>query len=231
MKFIRWLIILIPIISYSQGQDNKVWQVESLYYGGNYQKTIEKIDSVLQHTKEIPDSVLIKLYTYQAFSYVALDKKEQALNSFRYLLILNPKQELDPRFVSPKIIEIFEESKRLKGDSIKIMPSPIVSVDHRTLLKESALRSLMYPGLGQLYKKDRAKAYMFLSLETVSIVGLVASHFLVNSSHQKYLDAREQNEIDRRYQIYSFWYKARIGFAISSSSVWIMNYIDATLSK
>lgn len=219
-----------PIIIYSQIPTDAVWEIESLYYHSSYQNVIEKIDKIFQSQKDIPDSVLIKLYTYQAFSYVALDKKEQALNAFRYLLILNPDQELDPRFVSPKIIEIFEESKRIKGDSIRLMPPPFVPIDRTALLKKSAVRSLMYPGLGQLYNGNKTKGYLFLSLETVSIIGLVVSHFLVNSTHRKYLDADEQNEIDKRYKDYSFWYKVRISFTVSSASIWLLNYIDATLS-
>jgi tetratricopeptide (TPR) repeat protein len=225
------LISALSGLGYDFELEKFVVKIDFLYNQGQYQKTIENIVNVFQTTKNIPDSSLIRLYTYQAFSYVALDKKEQALNSFRYLLILNPKLELDPRFVSPKIIEIFEESKRIKGDSIRLMPPPFMPMDRTSSLKNRAMRSLLYPGLGQLYQGNKTKGYLFLGLETASIIGLVTSHFLVNSTHRKYLDAQTQDEIDERYKNYAVWYKVRIGFAVSSVGIWILNYIDATLSN
>ena len=231
MKLIILLLITIPLIGYAGELAGLLVRTESLYNQGQYQKVIENINDAFQTIKAIPDSSLIRLYIYQAFSYVALGKKAQALNSFRYLLILNPKLDLDPRFVSPKIIEIFEESKRIKGDSIRLTPSPFVPIDRTALSKNRAMRSLLYPGLGQIYQRKKTKGYLFLGLETASIVSLVASHFFVNSTHHKYLDAQTQDEIDERYKNYAVWYKIRIGFAISSASIWILNYIDATLSN
>lgn len=251
MKFLIFLIITtIPLVSYADApapidkmsgdkkqsirqelsQSNNRWEVESLYNQGQYQMVLENIDMILRTMKNIPDSLLMRLYTYQAYSYVALDRKEQALSSFRYLLILNPKLQLDPRFVSPKIIEVLEESRRMRGDSLRLTP-PFVPIEQitPTTFKNRAMRSLIYPGMGQLYQQKKTKGYLFLGLETASIIGLVTSHFSVNSAHHKYLDARDQNDIDQRYQDYKFWYQVRFGFAISAVSVWFLNYIDATI--
>jgi hypothetical protein len=221
---------LIPVL-YGTALDEGIAKIDSLYYHGQYQQTIEQVDNILQTAKNLPDSVLAKLYTYQAFSYVALDKKQPALNAFRYLLILNPKTELDPRFVSPKIIEIFEESKRIKGDSIRLIPLPFVPVDKTALLRKRVLHSLLYPGIGQISNESKIKGYILLGLETVSLIGLISSHFLVNSSHKKYLDARAQSEIDAQYKNYSMWYKIRAGFVISSAGIWGLNLLDAIFAK
>jgi tetratricopeptide (TPR) repeat protein len=218
----------IPLIIYA---DSLSIQVESLYNHGQYQQALNKIDGILNVNTNIPDSTLIKLYSYQAFSNVAIDNKDAALTAFRYLLILNPKLELDPRFVSPKIIGVFEESKRIRGDSIQLVPSPFINVSKlkSSATKNRARRSLLYPGLGQLYQNKKTKGYLFLGLETASIIGLVTSHLLTNSAHNKYLDARLPNDIEEKYDNYKFWYQTRIGFTVTTISVWIFNYIDATI--
>ena len=224
-------------LSYAQVSTNLSTKVESLYNQGQYQKVIEVSDSALRTSQNLPDSVLVKLYTYQAFSYVALDKKEQAINTFHYLLIINPQLDLDPKFVSPKIIEVFEESRRLKGDTIKLKQSEYVPIEDiiknqsNQTIRNRRMRSLLYPGLGQLYQNKKVKGYLFLTGETISLVGLVTSYFLTKSAHQKYLNNRDVNQMDKLYNNYTLWYKVRVGFTISSVGIWLLNYIDATISE
>lgn len=211
----------------------QIFQIESLYNRGQYQQTIEAIHNIFLTQKSITESLLVRLYTYQGFAYVALGNRDDALNSFRYLRIINPNIQLDPKLVSPKIIEIFEESRRIKGDSLK--NEPVFTRSEPAILNEKMarqrlIRSLLYPGLGQIYAGKKTTGYFFLGAETVSIVGLVASHFLTNAAHQKYLDARTPTEIEDRYQNYAFWYRVRIGLCISSVSIWVLNYIHATLA-
>lgn len=207
--------------------ETKLSLVESLYNQAQYQQVIVTIDSIFRTTKELSDTILVQLYTYQAFAYVALDRKELAKITFRYLLMLNPRLTLDPRYVSPKIIEIFEESKRQIGDTMRLIPIvyPNPKINNRIV----KVRSLIYPGLGQLSVKQKTKGYLFISTETASLLGLIVSHFMTNSTHQEYLNNRNLSEMDVKYDKYSFWYKCRIGFAISSISIWLLNYIDASL--
>jgi tetratricopeptide (TPR) repeat protein len=228
LKLLIICIVIIPVICFADSLNVKI---ESLYNQGQYQEAIGKINEILNSSANIPDSTLIKLYSYQAFSYVAIDNKDAALTAFRYLLILNPKLELDPRFVSPKIIGVFEESKRLRGDSNQLVPSPFINVSKlkSSAAKSHALRSLLYPGLGQLHQNKKTKGYLFLGFETASIIGLVTSHLLTNSTHNKYLDARLPNDIEEKYDNYKFWYQTRIGFTATTIGIWIYNYVDVTI--
>ncbi|MCX7785731.1 MAG: hypothetical protein N2201_05850 [candidate division WOR-3 bacterium] len=207
--------------------EDRLAQVESLYNQAQYQQVIITIDSIFRTTRPLTETTLVQLYTYQAFAYVALERKELAQNTFRYLLMLNPKLTLDPRYVSPKIIEIFEESKRQLGDTLKLTPTFYLGskINNRAV----KVRSLIYPGLGQLSVKQKTKGYLFLSTETISILGLIVSHFMTNSAHQDYLNNRNLAEMDAKYNKYSFWYQCRIGFAISSIGIWLLNYIDVSL--
>lgn len=233
MKPLFIAVVLISIISYLSAQQDYTAQVESLYNQGQYQKVLDNIENIFRTEKNLSVTTLVQLYTYQAFSYVALDKKESAINAFRYLLIINPDITLDPRFVSPKIIELFEESKRLVGDTLQLKPSIFISTEKTgssgKLLRNQAIKSLLYPGLGQLSQNKKTKGYSFLGGETISLIGLITSHFLTNSAHQKYLDNRDISKMDELYNNYASLYSARTGFIISSVGIWILSYIDATL--
>jgi len=226
-------VVLISIISYLSAQPDYTAQLESLYNQGQYQKVLDNIENIFRTEKNLSVTTLVQLYTYQAFSYVALDKKESAINAFRYLLIINPDITLDPRFVSPKIIELFEESKRLVGDTLQLKPSIFISTEKtgssRKSIRNQAIKSLLYPGLGQLSQNKKTKGYSFLGGETISLIGLITSHFLTNSAHQKYLDNRDISKMDELYNNYASLYSARTGFIISSVGIWILSYIDATL--
>lgn len=207
-------------------------ELESLYNQGLYQQVLDKVEDMLLNQKNISEADLSKIYTYQAFAYVAVDKKEFAVSAFRYLLIINPNISLDPRYVSPKIIEVFEESKRRSGDTSRLRPSvlmPAEDMSTNNSIRNQAMKSLLYPGLGQLSLNKKAKGYIFLSSETVSLAGLIAAHLLTNAAHKKYLDNQDMNQMDELYDDYSLWYRTRTGFIISSVSIWILNYIDATI--
>jgi tetratricopeptide (TPR) repeat protein len=237
LKIVAFSIIVLSIIQISYAQIS-IAKIESLYNQGQYQQVVDVADSALRSSPNLPDSILTNLYTYQAFSYVALDKKDQAINIFRYLLIINPILDLDPKFISPKIIEAFEEAKRLKGDTLTIKPTTFIPVQNivQTLpadhdIRMRMIRSLLYPGLGQLYQHKKAKGYIFLTGETISLAGLVTSYFLTNSAHQKYLNNRNITQMDNLYNNYAQWYKIRVGFTFSSIGLWLLNYIDATISK
>ncbi len=227
------LILLIGNKVFSEDLDSLVFKVEFLYNQGQYLQVVDNVEKILQSRSNLAESLLVRLYTYQAFAYVALSRREDALNAFRYLLILKPNLDLDPKFVSPKIIEIFEESKRTKSDTFTAKsiytPRDLIGARDKTI-KQKALRSLMYPGLGQLYDNKKTLGYIFIGSETASLVGLVVSHILTNAAHKQYLDARNQTDIDKYYQNYAFWYQVRLGFCISSVSIWLINYLNITLS-
>lgn len=229
-----WLLLVMFFCVYAD-ITSEFSKAESLYQHAQYQQAIERINSILTNEKNIAETLLVKLYTYQAFSFVALNNRDEALNSLRYLLIVNPNLQFDPKYVSPKIIEIFEESKRIRRDSLKVKSAFIptesgLSHYRQDMHKQRAMRSLLYPGLGQIYDNRKKAGYIFMGTETVSIIGLVASHFLTNAAHKKYKDNQDLDKMDELYNRYAFWYQIRIGFCISSVGIWILNYINTTLA-
>lgn len=56
-----------------------------------------------------PELTVSRAHRFFAYSYVALDERNEAKASFREALKVDPDPTLDPVNVSPKFIEVFQE--------------------------------------------------------------------------------------------------------------------------
>ena len=80
------------------------------YFKGKYDDAVTEINTALEKgLREKEDRV--KAYRFLAYTHVAKEEKGEAKREFKKALELDPKMELDPVYVSPKIIEVFKEVK------------------------------------------------------------------------------------------------------------------------
>lgn len=80
------------------------------YFKGKYDEAVTEINSALEKgLKEKEDK--LKAHRFLAYTYVAKEEKDEAKREFKKALEIDPKMELDPVYVSPKIIEVFKEVK------------------------------------------------------------------------------------------------------------------------
>lgn len=80
------------------------------YFKGKYDEAVTEINSALEKgLKEKEDK--LKAHRFLAYTYIAKEDKEEAKREFKKALEIDQKMELDPIYVSPKIIEVFKEVK------------------------------------------------------------------------------------------------------------------------
>ena len=80
------------------------------YFKGGYDEAISEINMAIE--KGLPQNEdMLKAYRFLAYTHVARDEKDEAKKAFTKALAIDPKMELDPVYVSPKIIEVFNEVK------------------------------------------------------------------------------------------------------------------------
>lgn len=171
--------------------------MDSLYRNGEYIKVVEQAEEFLSY--ETKKESKIEIYKITAFANVALDLKERAKEYFTYLLVIAPNYYLDPVNTSPKIIEIFQEAKSA------LAKTPVVK---QQLIKPNPF-IYFYPGVYQIRNENKFKGYALLSLQTTSILGFIAFSILTPIYHQKYLDKKIPDDIDRAYNQYKFCYITR----------------------
>ncbi|NIQ39960.1 MAG: LysM peptidoglycan-binding domain-containing protein [Proteobacteria bacterium] len=78
------------------------------YFMGDYTGAVKNLQRAITLGLGTRED-MSKAQRFLAYSYVALDQPDNAKDSFRQALRVDPDLQLDPVYVSPKIIEIFEE--------------------------------------------------------------------------------------------------------------------------
>ncbi len=80
----------------------------SEYLIGDYRGAVKNLERSVTVGLKGKDDVS-RAHRFLAYSYVALNERKKAKDSFRKALSADPELTLDPVYVSPKIIEVFEE--------------------------------------------------------------------------------------------------------------------------
>lgn len=78
------------------------------YFKGSYDEAISEINMAIE--KGLPQKEdMLKAYRFLAYTHVARDEKDEAKKAFTKAMEIDPEMKLDPVYVSPKIIEVFNE--------------------------------------------------------------------------------------------------------------------------
>ncbi len=220
----------------------KMLEKAKLYYNnGEYENAIKQLEDALQYLKQLNQTEQVEAYKYLAFSYVAFGDKERAKEQFKKALMLDPKLELDPATVSPKIIKVFEEAK---AEMVLVTPKPPtvqppakptkpVVQPAQVSTTGALLRSCCLPGWGQMYKGESSKGKKLMIATAILLPTAVISSSIQEVKHKKYLDIEPGNEdeMDQAYKEYRLWYNIA---AISWGSYFVLyvyNIYDVLTAK
>lgn len=220
----------------------KMLERAKLYYNnGEYENAIKQLESALLYLKQLNQTEQVEAYKYLAFSYVAFGDKEKAKEQFKKALLLDPKLELDPATVSPKIIKVFEEAK---AEIALVTPQPPTTQPTTKPTKPvvqpaqvnttgALIRSCCLPGWGQMYKGESSKGKKLMIATAILLPTAVISGSIQEVKHKKYLDVEPGNEdeMDQAYKEYRLWYNIT---AISWGSYLVLyayNIYDVLMAK
>jgi len=199
-----------------------------LYDAGEYEKVIEILKSVTTDTT-ITREEEINARTYLAFSFVAMDKKTEAKNQFIIILKKEAGFSLNPEFVSPKIMEVFNEAEKMikkpqANNIIKIKKPPPGTM-------HCLIKSSLFPGWGQLTRREERKGKLLMGSFVVSITALALSQLAYLSAENSYENAVTKSDIDYQYSRYNFTYKTRYIISEITVFLWIYSVTDIFIGK
>ncbi|MGQ9464832.1 MAG: tetratricopeptide repeat protein [bacterium] len=220
----------------------KMLEMAKLFYNnGEYENAIKQLEDALQYLKQLNQSEQVEAYKYLAFSYVAFGDKEKAKDQFKKALLLEPKLELDPATVSPKIIKVFEEAKAEMGAVITKPPTtqppakPVKPVVQPVKVSTGGalVRSCCLPGWGQMYKGQSTKGRNLMIATAILLPTELISTSIQDVKHQKYLDIEPGNEVemDRAYKEYRLWYNIAAVSWFSYIGLYLYNIYDVLTTK
>ncbi len=226
------LIWLASVAALGQ-QETPMNTVIRSYEQGYFQEVIGIAEKALGDTAGFAQDEIIYFRTYLAFSLVAMGQEDGAIERFKQILTVKPKLELNPEFVSPKIIEVF---KRAQAEFFRAASNG----DQRpTLLFEKGRpgkfqgiwRSSLWPGWGQSARGETRKGRILKwgAAGVAAGVGLAVLGTYV--SHQRYLDATDPGDIEAKYKTYNSWYRTRNFTVNLAVSFWAYNILDLIVSN
>ena len=175
----------------------------------------------------------------KAVSHYSLNQESQAKSSFVEILKIDENHELNPSDVSPKIVQLFEETKSQFVPENKLTPEIKNSVtitdtilnyhelEIRTkLYKNSLSRSILLPGLGHLYLGNKSKGWVLTSLSSITLGTMIYYIVETNNLQNEYLNETNNSQIENRYQDYNSSYKTRNILIAAYAAIWIYSQVD-----
>lgn len=230
MTYIRILIFIniLTIILVAQINKISVSQIEEAYNNINFERSILLSGQAIENDTLYSVDELVEIYKLRGFTFFHLGKEKEAEKAFNTVLTLHPNLELDPVTVSPKIIDFFNGLKQENTTTI----SNTINLENKYILVEdprpsSALRSLILPGWGQYYKGEKNKSYIVFSVFTLNSTALIISLIKEKSSRDDYLNSKEANTIQSKYDTYNSWSKTRQYLTYSEIIIWAYAFADA----
>lgn len=152
---------------------------------------------------------------------------------FAAALSLDPDLRLDPLLVSPKTRAFFEEVRtEVTQTRPGAEPPPsvryVVVEDRRTA---AALRSMVLPGWGQLYKGHRTKGAVLTGLWSAAAGSMALAHLRRRDARQRYDEATTPEEATARYEPFNRWHRRRTAALYAAATIWAVGYVDALATR
>jgi len=233
-KFLISSVLLLIQISISYGQifHEDISQIRAAFQQLDYNTAKVKSEAVLQSWQQYSVTELLEVHKILGIITYSEGNLSASQSQFEQALSLDQSTELDSVYVSPKIISFFNQLKVNFKQQAKTPSSVkfryIVMPDPRP---KAALRSFVLPGWGQLYKGQQKKGVLLLTATGVSALSWMTFYILQEKSHNKYLDASNPDEIEKRYQNYNQLYKNQLTFAYITGALWLYSLADALITQ
>ncbi|MBN1128381.1 MAG: hypothetical protein JXA71_05310 [Chitinispirillaceae bacterium] len=225
----------------AESLDSMLEQAKTCYRNAEYENAISQLEKTLQFLELLKVSDRMEAYEYLAFSYVAFGDTDKAKEQFKKLLALNPRLELDPVTVSPKIIRVFEETKSEMQVSSAAVPTAVGTtptaqtevlfpppLSSRSRLG-AAWRSCMMPGWGQRYLGETGKGNKMTAAACISLGAALVTAIITHYAHASYINADPSsgNAIDNTYRSYKILYNVSALCIVSFIGIDIYSVGDA----
>ena len=207
---------------------NALWEA---YQELDYEKAQQLAQAALTAFEKPED--LAQVHVVLGLIAFSQNDRVVATRQFTDALVLDPAVELDALLVSPITRDFFEDirtglAQASRDDTLQPEAPPryVLVRDRRA---EAALRSMVLPGWGQLYKGQRTKGRLLLGLWSVAVAGTLTSHILRQQSRTTYIDAGPA-EVEERYDTFNQWHKTRNALVLGTAAVWVYSYLDALVA-
>jgi hypothetical protein len=170
----------------------------------------------------------LKFHLLLGFVYVAREQRQNALQEFTNVLVVNPAYDLDPVQTSPKILEVFRDARSTY--LLKVASEPAVyRMPQADVRLSASWRSLVLPGWGQFYKQQDNKGAAIIAAQILTLAALIFEQSEVNRRHRDYQRIKDYGNpgLESAYSEYRRAYQTRNAVGYVTLGVYLFNYLDA----
>ncbi len=204
------------------------------YDRGNYNDVIKE-GRVLLSENNLDSGEEINIRTYIAFSAVAIGDTIMAIEEFNKILDIDPNFSLNPDFVSPKIMSVFNNVKSnrkivvatTQKDSIDTQKEVVVIQSRSNKFIKAFAKSAVFPGWGQLSKGEFDKALILSSAFWVSMGIESYLWYKTDDLKQEYDRSQTPSEAISLYDDYDLFSRMQQGMMGICMGIWVYNVLDA----
>ncbi len=229
-KIFFFLLFLYSLNTFAQ--EISFEKVKREYDSFEYENVI-KYSNVLLKEKSLPDTLLIDIYLMRAVSFYTLGFEDSTKESFKEILKIKSDYNADPSKISPKLITIFNQ---VKVDFINTLKTETIPIDSTqiskqkffdySLLRNSLIRNIFLPGLGQFSCGLKAKGSLLGALSLINLSAAVYYIYDTNKKENDYLNEVDNLLIQQKYDLYNKSYKTRNILIISYIALWVYSQLD-----
>ena len=219
----------LPLLA--QSPDDAFAEMRLAFQQLNYIAARTAGEKALQDWQKLAPAHLIEVYQVMGIIAYTEGNFFEAKTHFEAALSLQPDLRLDSMYVSPKIQQFLREvQENLSGNNGHAAAAVryVIAPDARP---QAALRSLLFPGLGQLQKHQPRKARFMMIAAGAGLAATGVLHFRREAARESYLSATTIAKAISTYKRYNLFNRARNGAALVTAGIWTYSFFDALLAS
>lgn len=213
-----------------------VQRAQAAYEQLDYARAEQYAQQVVRDYENYSVEQLTEVHTILGLINYSQNQPVDAGRHFEAALSLDPDLTLDPLLVSPKILSFLEDVR--EGRAAQLEPergdgsdAPVRYLQLEDRRPAAALRSMVVPGWGQLYKGEPTKGWLLLGLWSATAAGSGLAHWQRHEAREAYERVQDPSRVDGRYDTYADWHRARNNLLLAAAGVWLYSYLDAILQR
>ncbi len=238
----RQMILLLLCIGFSMllsmsnvhaqsSSDKIVNDIRSAYERLDFSVAETRIQAALENYQALLPAHLSQVYVIHAHILFARSDIQGATSQLQQALQLAPGLTLDPIDTPPELYQLYTD---LKSDKAASEGGATAVPDIRYLLVHdlrpgAALRSMVIPGWGQMYKGEKKRGVWLTGTWVATAGGSLMAHLKRKQAKDFYLASTTTEQTQARFKDFSTWHKVRNNLLIAASAVWVYSYLDAIL--
>lgn len=228
------VLFCVPMLNAQSGQA-ELTIINQQLQQFKYDSVIVNSDRILNSNKNLSLENKVAIYRMKAISHYSLSQLNPSFNCFIEILKIDKNFQLDESATSPKIVLFFNdikkgfiEQQRLPVQTVEIIKTDTLRlVSHQgNTVRHSLARSMILPGWGHLYIKQKKKGLLMTAISTATLAGSIYFVRDCQDKEKRYLNEIENSQLKKRYRDYNNSYRTRNGLLTAYSVLWIYAQID-----